>query len=131
MLSSPSRGWRRDRWAKCWCAWRISFVHASAPAPVIRFKRRPVMLRTVTLLALLSLPAWPANGPLQEATASAFISSKMPGFYNGYLFSAEPKHVLTLFAPDGHELFSLPFQGRGNGKVGIESVAIDSDGTLA
>jgi hypothetical protein len=89
------------------------------------------MLRTVSLLALLSLPAWPANVSLQEASAPAFVSNKMPGFYNGYLFSAEPKHVLTLFAPEGHELFSLPFQGRSNGKVGIESVAIDSDGTLA
>ena len=50
------------------------------------------MLRTAPLLALLSLPALPADGPLQEATAPAFISNKMPGFYNGYLFSAEPKH---------------------------------------
>ena len=89
------------------------------------------MLRTVTLLALLSLSLWSANAPIQEASAPAFVSSKMPGLYNGYLFSVEPKHVLTLFAPDGHELFSLPFQGHGNGKVGIESVAIDSDGTLA
>jgi hypothetical protein len=89
------------------------------------------MLRTVTLLAFLSLPAWPANAPVQEASAPAIVGSVMPGFYNGYLFSAEPRHVLTLFAPDGHELFSLPFPGRGNGRVGIESVAVDSDGTLA
>jgi hypothetical protein len=89
------------------------------------------MFRTAPLLVLLSLPAWPAEGPLREASAPAIVGNSMPGFYNGYLYSAEPRHVLTLFAPDGHELFSLPLAGRGNGKVAIESVAIDSDGTLA
>lgn len=91
------------------------------------------MLRTVTLLALLSLPTLPADAPFQEASAPAFVGGSMPGFYNGYLFSAEPRHVLTLFGPDGHELFSLPIpgHGNGNGKAYIKSVAIDSDGTLA
>jgi hypothetical protein len=89
------------------------------------------MLRTVTLLALLSPSLWSANVPLRETTAPAFIAQAMPGFYNGYLFSAEPSHVLTLFGPDGYELFSLPIQGHGNGKVHIKSAAIDSDGTLA
>ena len=89
------------------------------------------MFRIVPLLAFLSLPAWPANVPVQEASAPAIIGTVMPGFYNGYLFSAEPSHVLTLFAPDGHELFSLPIQGHGNGNIHIKSIAIDSDGTLA
>ncbi len=89
------------------------------------------MFRIVPLLAFLSLPAWPANVPVQEASAPAIVGKAMPGFYNGYLFSAEPSHVLTLFAPDGHELFSLPIQGHGNGNIQIKSVAIDSDGTLA
>jgi hypothetical protein len=89
------------------------------------------MFRIVPLVAFLSLPAWPANIPVQEASAPAIVGNTMPGFYNGYLFSAEPSHVLTLFAPDGHELFSLPIQGHGNGNIHIKSVAIDSDGTLA
>jgi hypothetical protein len=89
------------------------------------------MFRIVPFLALLSVPAWAANVPVQAASAPAIVGQVMPGFYNGYLFSAEPSHVLTLFAPDGHELFSLPFQGHGNGNIHIKSVAIDSDGTLA
>jgi hypothetical protein len=68
------------------------------------------MFRIVPLLAFLSLPAWPANVPVQEASAPAIIGTVMPGFCNGYLFSADPSHVLTLFAPDGHELLSLPIQ---------------------
>jgi hypothetical protein len=89
------------------------------------------MFRTLSLLALLSFPAWDASVQVHEASASAIIGTIMPGFYNGYLFSAEPRHVLTLFAPDGNQLFSLPLAGRDNGKVAIESVAIDSDRTLA
>ena len=89
------------------------------------------MFRIVPLLAFLSLPAWPVDGPVREASSPAIVGNKMPGFYDGYLFSAEPSHVLTLFAADGHELFSLPIQGRGNGNIRIMSVAIDSDGTLA
>jgi hypothetical protein len=91
------------------------------------------MFRTMILLALLSWPAWPADGPVREAWAPAFNGNYMPSFYNGYLYSAEPRDVLTLWAPDGRELFSLPFegQGHGNGLVAIESIAIDSDNTLA
>jgi hypothetical protein len=89
------------------------------------------MFRTKILLALLGWPAWPADGPVREVSAPAIVSSHMPGFYNGYLYSCEPHHVLTLFAPDGHEIFSLPFEGHGNGKVAVESIAVDSDGTLA
>jgi len=89
------------------------------------------MFRAIPLLVLLNWPALPADGPLREASAPAIVGMIMPGFYNGYLFSTEPRHVLTLFAPDGHELFSLPFEGHGNGNVGIESVAIDGNRTLA
>jgi hypothetical protein len=89
------------------------------------------MFRTIPLLALLALPASPANGPVHEVSAPAIVGQAMPGFYNGYLYSAEPRHVLTLFAPDGHELFSLPIPGHGNGHVAVESAAVDTDGTLA
>ena len=89
------------------------------------------MFLSLSLLALLSWPAWSADGPIRAASAPAFVSNRMPGFYNGYLYSAEPRDVLTLWAPDGHELFSLPFEGHGNGRVAVECVAIDSDGTLA
>ncbi len=89
------------------------------------------MFRTIPLLALLSWPAWPANGPVREASAPAIVGRLMPGFYDGYLYSAEPRNVLTLFAPDGHQLFSLPIAGHGNGQVAVESAAVDTDGTLA
>jgi hypothetical protein len=72
-----------------------------------------------------------ADGPIRESSAPAFISRSMPAFYNGYLYSIEPHHVLTLFAPDGHELLSLPFEGHGDGPLAVESVATDADRTLA
>jgi len=89
------------------------------------------MFRTVAFFALAMVPVSAASIAVQEASAPAIISTLMPGFYNGYLWSAEPQHVLTLFAPDGHELFSLPMRGQGTGNVRIESVAVDSDQTLA
>lgn len=55
----------------------------------------------------------------------------MPGSCNACLYSIEPRHILTLFAPDGDELFRLPIAGRGDGKATVESVASDADGTLA
>jgi len=89
------------------------------------------MFRTIPVLLLLSLRALPADGPIREASVPAFVTNHMPAFYNGYLYSCEPHNLLTLFAPDGNELFSLPFNGRGNGLVAVESIAIDSDNTLA
>jgi hypothetical protein len=89
------------------------------------------MFRSIVLLAILSLPAWSASGPVLEASSQAIIGRTMPGFYNGFLYACVPDHIVTLFAPDGHEVLTLPIQGRGNGKVSVESVAIDSDGTLA
>jgi len=89
------------------------------------------MLRSLLLLTLLISLGWSADTAIRESSAPAIVGQAMPGFYNGYLYSAEPRHVLTLFAPDGHELFSLPFTGHGNGKIAIQSVAIDSDGLLA
>jgi hypothetical protein len=55
----------------------------------------------------------------------------MPGFYNGYLYSCVQSHIVTLFAPDGQLALNLRIEGRGNGSVKVESVAVDSDGTLA
>ena len=90
------------------------------------------MLRTLPLLVLFGLTVWAADsGPVRESSVPAIIGIVMPAFYNGYLYSTEPHHVLTLFAPDGHELFSLPLPGCGNGNVSVESVAVDSNGMLA
>lgn len=88
------------------------------------------MVRTIALLGIVSLPAWSASGPVSEASAPAIIGRIMPAIYNGYLYSCERDHV-TLFAPDGHFISTLRTEGRGNGKVKVESVAVDSDGTLA
>ena len=89
------------------------------------------MVRAIALLGILSLPAWSGSGPVSEASAPAIINNILPAFYNGYLYSCYPGQVVTLFAPDGHLVLAVPIQGRGNGKVFLESVAIDSDGTLA
>jgi hypothetical protein len=94
------------------------------------FRTAPLLI-LLSLPVVLSLPAWPADAPLREASAPAIVGNSMPGFYNGYLYSAKPRHVLALFAPDGNERFSLPFEGHGNGLVAVESIAIDSDNTLA
>jgi hypothetical protein len=90
------------------------------------------MVRAIAFLGILSLPVWSANGPVLEASAPAIVGSALPAFYNGYLFSGYPRDIVTLFAPDGRSALTLPrIQGRGNGEVHVESVAIDSDGTLA
>jgi len=87
------------------------------------------MVRAIAILGILSLPAWSESGPVSEASAPAIIGRIMPGFYNGYLYSCE-RDQIKLFAPDGR-ISSLRIQGRGNGRVKAESVAVDSDGTLA
>ncbi|MCU1338240.1 MAG: hypothetical protein JWO19_3821 [Bryobacterales bacterium] len=89
------------------------------------------MVRAIVLLGVLCLPAWSEGGPVMEASAPAIIGEVMPGFYNGYLYSCEPGHSVTLFAPDGHLFLTLRIGGQGNGRVKVESVAVDSDGTLA
>lgn len=89
------------------------------------------MVRAITLLGILSLPAWPENAPVSEASAPAIIGQLMPGFYNGYLYSVAPHNTLTLFAPDGHCVLNLVIEGRGNGRASVKSIAVDTDGTLA
>jgi hypothetical protein len=88
------------------------------------------MVRAIALLGILNLPAWSESGPVLESSAPAIIGRVMPGSYNGYLFSCEPSHIVTLFAPDGR-ISTLRVEGRGNGRVKVESVAVDSGGTLA
>jgi hypothetical protein len=75
----------------------------------------------------LSLDA--QSGSVKESSAPAFIENLMPALYNGYLYTIRPRHVLTLFAPDGHQMLTLPLIG--NDTVSILNVAIDSDTTLA
>jgi hypothetical protein len=89
------------------------------------------MVRAITLLWILSSCAWTQSGPIREMSARAIIARLMPGFYNGYLYSCEPRHIITLYAPNGQIVLTLPIQGWGNGRVGVQSVAIDSDGALA
>jgi hypothetical protein len=90
------------------------------------------MVRVITLLGILSLPTWSEkSGPVSEASAPAIIGTFMPALYNGYLYSVVQNHVVTLFAPNGQCILNLPIEGRGEGGVSVESVAIDADGTLA
>lgn len=89
------------------------------------------MVRVITLLWILSVSIWAESGAVRGAWSPAIIGREMPSFYNGYLYSCEPRHIVTLFAPDGHMVLTLPIQGLGNGKVKVLAVAIDSDATLA
>ena len=89
------------------------------------------MLRAIAVLGLFSVAICSQSAPLQESSSSALFGNLLPGFYNGYLFYCQPSHVLTLFAPDGRLILTLPIQGHGNGDAQILSVAIESDTTLA
>jgi hypothetical protein len=93
-------------------------------------ERRPIMLGTIMLLGTLSVSIWAESAPVREASAPAIIGRILPAFYNGYMYSCQPAHVVTLFAPDGHVALTLPIQGHSNGDARVQSVAIDSDGTL-
>jgi hypothetical protein len=86
--------------------------------------------RAIVLLGFFSSAVWAESGPVRETTSPAFIGKLMPAFYNGWLYSFWPWQFVTLFAPDG-QILNLAAQGRGNGKVNVESVAIHLDGTLA
>lgn len=94
-----------------------------------KLRMRRVIRKAMTILAICGLPAWAQQ--LREAFSPALIEHKMPSFYNGYLFSVAPQHVVTLFAPDGQLFLTLPIQGRGNGHVSVRSVAIDDGGRMA
>jgi hypothetical protein len=87
--------------------------------------------RVVALAAICGAAACAASGPVREAVSPAILGRAMPAFYNGYLYSLEPRHVVNLFAPDGSPPLTLVIPGHGNGKVNVESVAVDTDGSLA
>ena len=89
------------------------------------------MIRVLTLLGISSACAWTQSAPIREMSAAAIIDDLMPAFYNGYLYSCRPPHIVTLFAPTGQIVLTVPIQGRGNGDVSVQSVAIDTDGMLA
>lgn len=89
------------------------------------------MLRSLILLGIASAVISAAESPIKETSARAIIDNRMPSFRNGYLYVVDPSHVVTLFAPDGHQLTPISIVGKGHGHVSIEGVAIDADGTLA
>jgi len=88
------------------------------------------MVRSIALLAVFGSLAWTQNLPVREAL-SASIMGPMPGFYNGYLYQCQPDDMVTLFAPSGEGILTVPIQGGGDSRVEVMSVAIDDDGTLA
>jgi hypothetical protein len=75
----------------------------------------------------LSLDA--QSGSVKESSAPAFIENLMPALYDGYLYTISPRHVLTLFPPDGRQVLTLPLVG--NDTVRILNAAIDSETTIA
>jgi hypothetical protein len=89
------------------------------------------MVRVITLLAIVGACAWTESGPVRQMSAAAIIDDRMPAFYNGYLYSCRPAHIVTLFGPSGQIVLTVPIQVRGTDNVSVQSVAIDADGTLA
>ena len=71
------------------------------------------MVRMITHLAIVGACAWTQTAPIREISARAIIDDRMPAFYNGYLYSCRPPHIVTLFAPNGQIVLTVPIQGRG------------------
>jgi hypothetical protein len=90
------------------------------------------MVRAIALFAVVSLSAWAQSGPVREVSSPALVGhGRDRGFYNGYLYSAGlggRRDSMTLFAPDGQVVATLVAS---KSKAVIESIAVDSDGTLA
>jgi hypothetical protein len=89
------------------------------------------MLRTLSVLSFATVIASAGDVPLKELSARAIIDHRMPSFRNGYLYVVDPANIITVFAPDGHQLVPISISGKGHGQVSIQSLAIDTDGTLA
>jgi hypothetical protein len=90
------------------------------------------MRRATILLAIVSVSVWAQSGTVREASSPLLVGhGRDRGFYNGYLYSAGLgglRDSMTLFAPDGHVVATLVAS---KSKAVIDSIAIDSDGTLA
>ena len=87
------------------------------------------MLRLLAIVGVLSLSLDAQSGSVKESSAPAFIEHLMPALYNGYLYTISPRHVLTLFPPNGRQVLTIPLIG--NDTVSILNAAIDSDTTVA
>src|SRR5215472_6238282 len=88
------------------------------------------MLRTIAVIGLVGFVLSAGDIPIKESSARAIIAHRMPKFHNGYLYLVAPDHIVTVFAPDGHQL-QISISGKGHDHVSIEGVAIDKDGALA
>jgi hypothetical protein len=89
------------------------------------------MIRALAVFGMAAACSLAASGPARETVSPAILGRLMPAFYNGYLYSVQPSHILNLFDPDGRARLTLAIPGHGNGKVNVQSVAIDADGSLA
>jgi hypothetical protein len=87
------------------------------------------MFRVSILLGLLTILTQAQIISLKESTSASLLSDLVPAFYNGYLYSRTPANVLTLFAPDGRQMLTLPLKGGSN--ISVLSAAVDSDTTVA
>jgi hypothetical protein len=90
-------------------------------------------LAIALLLASLPLPA--ATAPLREVTSQAALvgNQPVPAFYNGYIYYVDDpgNNYVRLYAPDGHLALATAMQQQKPGPVWTQSVAVDSDGTIA
>lgn len=93
------------------------------------------MLKALTI-ALLTGQSLTAAGPIREVTSQAALiaNQSVPAFFSGYIYYVDsPDNYIRLYAPDGHLAFAnaIQQQQKKPGKVWIQCVAADSDGTVA
>jgi hypothetical protein len=93
-----------------------------------------MMFRALTI-GLLAWPCLAATEPLREVTSQAALvgNQPVPAFYNGYIYWVDDpgNNYVRLYAPDGHLALATGMQQQKPGPVWTQSVAVDSDGTIA
>lgn len=90
-------------------------------------------MRLLLALAVLTLPAVAGPDPVREVTSQAtlFARQPMPGFSQGYLYWVEEiaRNHIRVYAPDGQPLLDQSIQP--DAAPFVQSVAVDSNGTVA
>lgn len=82
-------------------------------------------------IALFAMGSMLCAQSTREVITEAAVSGPMPGFYKGYLYFVDPYDHVQLFSPEGHFLTRFYVQDHGEERGYVQSVAVDSDGTIA
>lgn len=92
------------------------------------------MIRALAIV-LLACQCLIAAEPIREVTTQATLVSNqpIPTFYNGYIYYVDSpgNNYVRLYAPDGHLTLATAVPQQKPVAVWTQSVAVDSDGTVA